>query len=104
VSYPIIHVPTYSSSNENKGPVVIFIPLQLTLGRVAECIGDHVRLLDYLQNGATLTEEIVASSVLPIIEILVIEDHKLGSIFLHVIFGSQSLLKPTSDQTGSDNN
>jgi hypothetical protein len=32
------------------------------------------------------------------------EDHKLYRTFLHVAFGSQSLLKPTSDQTGSDTN
>jgi hypothetical protein len=44
------------------------------------------------------------SSIFLVIEVLVIEDHKLNSIFLHVAFGSQSLLKPTSDQTGSDTN
>jgi hypothetical protein len=37
-------------------------------------------------------------------EILIIEDHKFHITFLHVVFGSQSLLKPTSDQTGSDTN
>jgi hypothetical protein len=37
-------------------------------------------------------------------EILAVEDHKLHSTILHVAFGSQSLLKPTSDQTGSDTN
>jgi hypothetical protein len=47
----------------------------------------------------TLAQEIVVSSVFSIIEILVIEDHKLNSTFLHVAFGSQSLLEPTSDQT-----
>jgi hypothetical protein len=46
----------------------------------------HIRLLDDL----------------PITEILAIEDHKFDGTFLHVVFGSQSLLKPTSDQTGSD--
>jgi hypothetical protein len=35
---------------------------------------------------------------------LTIENDKLHSIFLHVVFGSQSLLKSTSDQTGSDTN
>jgi L-rhamnose isomerase len=104
VSYPIIHIPTWSSSNEIKGLVVIFISLQLTLSRVVECIGDHVRLLDDLPNGATLAQKIVASSVLPIAEILAIEDHKLNYTFLHVAFGSQSMLKPTGDQTGSDTN
>jgi hypothetical protein len=47
---------------------------------------------------------IVASSVLLINEILAIENDKLYNTFLHVAFGSQSLLKPTSDQTGSDTN
>jgi hypothetical protein len=71
---------------------------------VVECIGDHVRILDDLRNGVTLAQEIVASLVLPITKILAIEDHKLDSTFLYVVFGSQSLLKPTSDQTGSDTN
>jgi hypothetical protein len=71
---------------------------------VVECIGDHVRLLDDLPNGATLAQKIVASSVLPITEISAIENDKLYSTFLHVAFESQSLLKPTSDQTGSDIN
>jgi hypothetical protein len=64
---------------------------------VVECIGNHVHLLDDLSNGAALAQEIVASSVLPITEILIIEDDKLDNTFLHVAFGSQSLLKPTSD-------
>jgi hypothetical protein len=37
-------------------------------------------------------------------EILAIENHKLNDTFLHVTFGSQSLLKPTSDQIGYDIN
>jgi hypothetical protein len=52
----------------------------------------------------TLAQEIVASSVFPVTEILAIEDHKLDSTFLHVPFRSQSLLKSTGDQTGSDTN
>jgi hypothetical protein len=71
---------------------------------VVERIGDRVHLLDDLSNGAALDQEIVAGSVLPITEILEIEDHKLNSTFLHVAFRSQSLLKPTGDQTGSDTN
>jgi hypothetical protein len=71
---------------------------------VVECIEDHVRLLDDLLNGAALAQEIVASSVLSITEILTIEDHKLDITFLHVAFRSQSLLKPTSDQISSDTN
>jgi hypothetical protein len=78
--------------------------LQLTLGRVFECIEDHVRFLDDLPNGAALAQEIIAGSVLSITEIIAIEDHKLNSTFLLVTFGSQSLLKLTSDQTGSDTN
>jgi hypothetical protein len=69
-----------------------------------ECIGDHVRLLDDLLNGVTLAQKIVASSVFSITEILTIEDHKLNITFLYVAFMSESLLKPTGDQTGSDTN
>jgi hypothetical protein len=71
---------------------------------VVECIGDHVRLLDDLPNGVTLPQKIVVSSVLPITEILAIENDKLNNAFLYVAFGSQSLLKSTGDQTGSDTN
>jgi hypothetical protein len=71
---------------------------------MVECIGDHLRLLDDLPNGAALAQEIVAGSVLPIIKILTIENDKLHSTFLHVAFGSQSLLKPTNDQIGFDTN
>jgi hypothetical protein len=78
--------------------------LQLTLGHVVECIRDHVRLLDDLPNGTTLAQKRVASSVFPETEILAIDDHKLDCTFFHVAFGSQSLLKPTSDQIGSDTN
>jgi hypothetical protein len=52
----------------------------------------------------TLAQKIVATSVFPETEVLAIEDHKLNSTFLHVAFGSQSLLKLTSDQTKSDAN
>jgi hypothetical protein len=71
---------------------------------MVECIWDHVRLLDDLPNGAALAQKIVASSVFPVTEILTIKDHKLNNTFLYVAFGSQSLLKPTDDQTGSDTN
>jgi hypothetical protein len=74
------------------------------LGRMVKCIGDHVRLLNDLSNGVTLAQEIVASLIFPVTEILVIEDHKLNSTFLHIVFGSQSLLKSTSDQIDSDTN
>jgi hypothetical protein len=71
---------------------------------VVECIGDHVHLLDDLRNGTALAQKIVASLVFLVTEILAIEDHKLNNTFLQVAFGSQSLLKPTSDQIGSDIN
>jgi hypothetical protein len=71
---------------------------------VVECIGDHIRLLDDLPNGAALAQEIVVGSVFPITEILTIENDNLHNTFLHVVIGSQRLLKPTSDQTGSDTN
>jgi hypothetical protein len=71
---------------------------------VVECIGDHIRLLDDLPNGVILAQKIVASSVFPVTEILAIEDHKLNNTFLYIAFGSQSLLKPTGDQIGSDTN
>jgi hypothetical protein len=86
------------------GLVVVFIPLQLTLGHMVECIWDHVRLLNNLPNDAALAQEIVAGSVLPITKIIAIKNDKLHNTFLHVIFGSQSLLKPTSDQISSDTN
>jgi hypothetical protein len=60
--------------------------------------------MDDLSNGTTLTQELVASSIFPVTEILTIENDKLHSIFLHIAFGSQSLLKPKSDQIGFDTN
>jgi hypothetical protein len=67
------------------------------LGCVIECIGDQVRLLDDLPNGVALTQEIIMGSVLPTTEIIAIENDKLHNTFLHVAFGSQSLLNPTGD-------
>jgi hypothetical protein len=63
---------------------------------------NHIRLMYDLSDGISLTQKIVVSLVLPIIKVLVIEDHKLHCIFLHIAFRSQSLLEPTSDQTTSD--
>jgi hypothetical protein len=97
VSYPIIRISIKSNSKEIKGLKVVFIPLQLILSRVVECVGDHVRLLNNLSNGTALAQKIVASSVLPITEILAIKNDKLHNIFLHVVFGSQSMLKSSSD-------
>jgi hypothetical protein len=84
--------------------LVIFIPLQLTLGRVVKCIHDDVCLLNDLSNGATLAQKIVTSSVFPVTKIIAIEDHKLNNTFFHVTSGSQSLLRTTGDQSGSDTN
>jgi hypothetical protein len=64
---------------------------------VVEYIKDHVHLLGDLPNGATLAQKIVASSVFPVTEILAIKNDKLNNTFLHVTFGSQSLLKLTSE-------
>jgi hypothetical protein len=60
--------------------------------------------MDDLPNSMTLAQEIVVSSIFSVTKILVIEDYKLNNTFLHVAFRSQSRLKPTSDQTGSDTN
>jgi L-rhamnose isomerase len=104
VKIEVSHIPTKSICNEIESFVVVFIPLQLTLGRVVECSRDHVYLLDIFPNSTTLTQEIVVSSVFSVTKILTIENHQLGSTFLHVAFRSQSLLKPTGDQTGSNTN
>jgi hypothetical protein len=78
--------------------------LQLTLGRVVECIRNHVCLLDDLSNSAALAQEIISSLIFSVTEIIVIKDHKLNNIFLHIAFRSQSLLKPIGDQISSDTN
>jgi hypothetical protein len=52
----------------------------------------------------TLAQEIVVSSVFSVTEILAIENDLLDDTFLHVAFKSQTLLKLTSYQTGSDTN
>jgi hypothetical protein len=51
-----------------------------------------------------LTQEIVTSPVFSITEIIVIEDNELHNTFLLVVFGSQSLLRITSDITSSNTN
>jgi hypothetical protein len=60
--------------------------------------------LNDLLNSTILAQEIVESSIFSVTEILTIKDHKLYNTFLHVAFRSQSLLKPTSDEIGSDIN
>jgi hypothetical protein len=57
-----------------------------------------------LSNSTTLAQEIVARPVFAITEILGIKDNELHDTFLHVTFGSQSLLRTTSDLIGSDTN
>jgi hypothetical protein len=57
-----------------------------------------------LSNDTTMAQKIVASLILPIMKIIVIEDHKFDNTFLHVVFRSQSLLEKISDQIGSDIN
>jgi hypothetical protein len=104
VSYTIIYIPTKSSGNKIESLVVIFIYLQLTLGHIVECSRDHVRLLHDLPNDTTLTQEIVTSSAFPVTEILTIKNRQLDNTFLHIAFRSQSLLKSTDDQIGSDTN
>jgi hypothetical protein len=100
----IIHISSYSSSNEIQGIVVVLIPLQLTLGGILKCCGDDVCFLYDLRNGMTLAQKIVVSPVFLITKILAIEDNELHDTFLHIAFGSESLLGITSDLTGSDTN
>jgi hypothetical protein len=76
--------------------------LQLTLDHVVKRHWDHVRLMYNLSNSTTLAQKIAVGSVFSVTEILTIKYHKLNITFLHVAFGSQSLLKPISDQTTSD--
>jgi inner membrane protein involved in colicin E2 resistance len=104
VSYTIIHIFIKSSSNEIKSLIVVFIPLYLTLGSVVERHRDHIRVLHDLPDGSTLAQKIAASLVFSVTKILAIETHKLYCIFLYITVRSQSLLKPTSDQTISDTN
>jgi hypothetical protein len=52
----------------------------------------------------TLAQEIIASLIFSVTEIIAIEDHKLYGTFLPVAFGSESMLKPTIDQMSSDTN
>jgi REP element-mobilizing transposase RayT len=58
------------------------------LSHVVECIRDHVHLLHDLPNDTTLSQEMVASSIFLVTEILTIEDYKLKITFLQVTIGS----------------
>jgi hypothetical protein len=93
----------FKTFNEIQSFVVVLVPLHLTLGHVVKCCRDHISL-NNLPDGMTLTQEVGVSSVFPITEILTIENHKLDDTFLHVVFGSQSLLRITSDLTDSETN
>jgi hypothetical protein len=98
----IIQISTYGSSNEIKSFIVVLVPLHLTMGHVVKCCQDHISFLNNLLDRTPLAKEIIVSSIFPVTEILVIENHKLDDIFLHVTFELQSLLRTTSDLTDSD--
>jgi hypothetical protein len=66
--------------------------------------GDDACFLYDLSNGMAFAQEIVVGQVFPITEILIIEDNEIHDTFLHIAFGSQNLLRTTSDLTGSDTN
>jgi hypothetical protein len=51
-----------------------------------------------------LAQQVVPTSVLPITEILTIENYKLDDAFFYVAFGSQSRLRTTSVLTRSNTN
>jgi hypothetical protein len=51
-----------------------------------------------------LTQEMVASSVFSVTEIITIESHKLYCTFFYVTFMSQSQLSTMSDLTSFDSN
>jgi hypothetical protein len=100
----IIHIPTKSGSDKVQSLIVVLVFQQLNGGCILKSRGDDVCFLYDLPNRTTLAQDIVASLVFPITEILTIEDNELHDTFLHVTFGSQSLLRTTSDLTGSDTN
>jgi hypothetical protein len=98
----IIQIRTYGSSNEIQSFIVVLVPLHLTIGHVVKCCQDHISFLNNLPDRTILAKELIVSSIFPVIEILVIENHKLDDIFLYVTFELQSLLRTTSDLTDSD--
>jgi hypothetical protein len=86
----VIHIPTKSGSDKVQGLIVVLVFCQLSIGCILKHRGDDICFLYNLPNSTTLAQEIVASPVFPITEILAIEDNKLHDTFLHVDFGSQS--------------
>jgi hypothetical protein len=98
----IIHISTYSSSNEIQGFVVVLIPLQLTIGCILKRCRDDVPYSYNLPNSTSWAQQVVPCSVLSITEIFIIENH--NGTFLHVTFESQSRLRTTSGLTFSNTN
>jgi hypothetical protein len=84
----IIHISTQSSSNEIQGIVVVFIPYELTLGRVVDRSQNHIHRLYDLPNGTTLAQEIIVSLIFLVTKILAIKDNKIDNTFIHVAFRS----------------
>jgi hypothetical protein len=100
----VIHIPTKSDSDKVQGLIVVLVFHQLSSCCILMRRWDDVCFLYDLPNGTTLAQEIVASPVSPIIEILTIKDNELHDTFLHVAFGSQSRLRTMIDLTCSDIN
>jgi hypothetical protein len=100
----VTHITTKSGSDKVQGLIVVLIFHQLSSGCILKHHGNDVCFLYDLPNGTTLAQEIVASPVFPLTEILAIEDNELHGTFLHVTFQSQSRLRTTSDLTSSDTN
>jgi hypothetical protein len=98
----IIHISTYSSSNEIQDFVVVLIPLQLTIGCILKRCRDDVPYLYNLPNSMSWAQQVVPCSVLSITEFFIIENH--NGTFLHVTFESQSRLRTTSGLTFCNTN
>jgi hypothetical protein len=100
----VIHIPTKSGSDKVQCLLVLLVFHQLSSGCILKGRGDDVCFRYDLKNGMNLTQEIVMSPVFSITKIIVIEDNELHNTFLLVVFGSQSLLRITSDITSSNTN
>jgi hypothetical protein len=100
----VIDIPTKSGSDMVQGLIVVLIFRQLSSGCILKRHGDDICFLYDLPNGTTLAQEIVVSSIFPIIETLTIKDNELHNTFLHIAFRSQSWLRAMSDLTRFDTN
>jgi hypothetical protein len=100
----VIHIATKSGSDKVQGLIVVLVFCQLSSGCILKRCRDDVRFMYDLPNGMILVQEIVASLIFPIIEILAIEDNELHDTFLHVAFRSQNQLRTICDLTHSDTN